>query len=74
MPFWVYISLVLFGIFYFKFYAESFFILLITDLIYGVKIDKFFEINFIQSLSVFVFLLLAEIIKKNSKFYNKEND
>ncbi len=74
MPFWFYFLLALFGIFYFKFYLEAFFIFLISDLSYGVNMDKTFNIKFFQSLIIFVLLLIAEFIKKNSKFYKKEND
>ena len=74
LPFWFYFLLTLFGIFYFKFYLEAFFVLLFSDLLYGVNIDKTFNIVFSQSLLVFIVLLIAEFIKKNSKFYKKEND
>ncbi len=74
LPFWVYFLFALFGIFYFKFYLEAFFIFLVSDLLYGVNIDKTFNITFFQSLIIFIMLLLAEFIKENSKFYKKEND
>lgn len=74
LPFWAYFTMAIFGIFYFSIYFEAFAVLLISDLIYGVKISKLFDITFSTGLVIFALLLLAEEVKKHSKFYRKQND
>lgn len=64
MPFWVSVILALFGIIYFKYYWESTVLLFISDLLYGIKGDRFWGIYFVSFFISLIVLILAEFLKK----------
>lgn len=74
LPFWIYLPFAVLGIFYFNFYIEAFIVFLVSDLLYGIKIDKLFNLGFFQSSLVLFIFILGEFIKRNTRFYKKEND
>lgn len=68
-PFWLSIIMALFGVFYFSVFWEGLILFLLSDLIYGVKEEKFFNIIFISLIIGTLCLVLIEILKKKLKFY-----
>lgn len=63
-PFWVSVILAIAGMMYFRFFIEAVFLLLITDLLYAVPMQKFFEIVPVAFLgSLFCFIIL-ELLKR----------
>jgi len=72
MPFWVSIILALFGIIYFRYYWESTILLFISDLLYGIKEDRFWDIYIISFFISFIVLLIAEMLKKKIRFSKQE--
>jgi hypothetical protein len=71
MPFWVSFILALGAMMYFSFFIEAIPILLLSDLLYGVKEVKLFNITFIAFIIAIVFLLIVEISKKKLRFKSK---
>jgi hypothetical protein len=69
-PFWVSVILTLFGMFYFNIFLEGTVFFLLSDLLYGVKENKFSGEVFVSFLIAIVVLLIIEILKKKLKFYD----
>ncbi len=69
MPFWISIILALIGMVIFSIFWEAVIIFLLTDLLYGVKEARFFNIFFIYFLASILVLIALELIKKKLKFY-----
>jgi len=71
-PFYLSVILALLGMAYFPFFIEAIFLLLLSDLLYGAREARFFDITFISfSLSV-IFFLIIEFLKKKIRFYPTE--
>ena len=70
MPFWVSVILALVGMFYFVIFGEAIILLLLSDLLYGVKENKFFGAIFVSSVIFGTVLIVIEIVKKKMKFYS----
>lgn len=71
MPFWVFVLMVAAGIIYFDIFAESLVLLLLSDILYAARSGKFGGVFFLTTILGGVALILAEILKKRLKFYNK---
>jgi len=71
LPFWFSLLLVFVGVALFPVFWESVIFLLIMDLIYGVKQDKFWGLLYVSSLFGVCFLVLFELLKKKLKFYRR---
>lgn len=69
LPFWVTGILAICGIIYFNIFIEGPIILLISDLLYGVKEIKLFNIHFFSFLLIILLLIIIELLKKKLKFY-----
>ena len=69
LPFWVSIILALAGMIYFRFFLEAVFMFLLSDLLYGVKEAKFFNIVFISLIVYALVLTGVEFVKRRLKFY-----
>ncbi|MFA5778461.1 MAG: hypothetical protein WC870_03195 [Candidatus Paceibacterota bacterium] len=70
MPFWASTLLVLLGMIYFNIFWEAVVLFLLSDLLYGIREEKFYGAIFISSVATGVLLIITEIIKKKLKFYN----
>jgi len=64
MPFWLSVILALAGMVYFSFFWESVFLFFISDLLYGVKEARFFNIFFVSLIVSFLTLIIIELLKK----------
>lgn len=72
LPFWISVVLSLIGIFYFSFFWESVFLLFLSDILYGVKEEKLFNIYFFSFVFSLLFLIAIELFKNKLKFYQKK--
>jgi len=72
MPFWVSLLLAFVGMIFFSFFVEALVALLISDLLFGVKEVRFFNIYFVSLLIAVVMLTIIEIFKTKSSFYNSK--
>lgn len=72
MPFWVSVVLALLGMLYFSLFWEAVLLLFLSDLLYGIKETKLFNIYFFSFILSLIILLSIEFLKKKLKFY-KEN-
>jgi hypothetical protein len=71
MPFWVSLILAFAGMVYFPLFFEAIVLLFISDLLYGVKEVRFFNMIFISLVvSVMLFILLEILKKKFRVMYN----
>ena len=69
MPYWVSIILGIIGIMYFPLYFEAVIIFLISDLLFGTKEVKLYNITFVATFVSAIFLFISFFIKKRLKFY-----
>lgn len=69
MPFWVSIVLALVGMVYFSVFFEAVILFFLSDLLFGVKEAKFFDMVFVSFFICLVLLIVIEIFKKKLKFY-----
>jgi hypothetical protein len=69
MPFWVSVILAIIGMFYFPIYFEAVLLFFLSDLLYGTKEAKFFEMIFVSFFLSLILLISIEILKKKLKFY-----
>lgn len=69
MPFGVSAILAFAGMAYFSFFLEAVILLFLSDLLFGVKEARFFDMVFISSIIFILFLVLVEFFKKKLKFY-----
>lgn len=69
MPFWVSVILAIIGMFYFSTYFEAILLFFLSDLLYGVKEEKFFDMIFVSFFLSLALFILIEILKKKLKFY-----
>ncbi len=72
-PYWISVILALFGIIYFRFFWEVVVLFFISDLIFGIKEARFFNIILFSTILSFVILILAQFVKKKLKFYQDKN-
>ncbi|MBI5139632.1 hypothetical protein HZA26_03435 [Candidatus Nomurabacteria bacterium] len=70
LPFWLSYFLLILGIFFFHHFWEGVVLFLISDLIYGVKEQSFFNIVFISTILSSISLLGLELLKRNLKIYS----
>ena len=68
-PFWLYTVLILISMIYFSWFFEGTVLFLLSDLLYGVKEEKFYGIVFISFIFSVLLLVLIEFLKKRLKFY-----
>jgi len=71
MPLWVSIILALAGMLYFKFFLETVFLFLLSDLLYGAPELKFFNITFVSFIMALTFFTILELLKKKLRFRSK---
>ncbi len=69
-PIWVSIPIAVVSMIYFNIFLEAIFLFLLSDLLFGVKEVRFFDITFISFIFSAIFLFLLEIFKRKLKFYN----
>ncbi|PIZ87545.1 hypothetical protein COX93_00690 [Candidatus Nomurabacteria bacterium CG_4_10_14_0_2_um_filter_30_12] len=69
-PFWVSIILGLIGIIYFSKYWESIILFLLSDLLYGIREERFFNIYFISFIVSLLTLIIIEFLKKKLRIQN----
>jgi hypothetical protein len=70
MPFWLSVILALAGMVYFSFFWESVLLFFLSDLLYGAREARFFNIFFISLIVSFVVLLVIELLKKKIRVSN----
>jgi hypothetical protein len=70
-PFWVSLIIGIFGIIYFKFFWEAIILFFISDLIFGVKENRFLGITIFSTLLIAIIITIAEFTKKKIRFENK---
>ncbi len=73
MPFWVSLILALAAMAYFSFFWESVLLFFLSDLLYGVKEIKFFNIYFVSFIVSFIILVVLELLKKKIRVYNSHD-
>lgn len=71
VPFWVSLVLAVFAIIYFDYFFEAVFSMLVSDILYGVREEKLWNIVFFSTIVLMLFLILMEVFKRYLKFYNK---
>ncbi len=71
LPFWVSVIFALFGIIYFEVFWEAVLLFFISDLLFGVKEARFFNITIVSTIFIVIVLILVEFTKKKLKFYKK---
>jgi hypothetical protein len=64
MPFWLSVILALGGMIYFSFFWESVVLFFLSDLLYGAREARFFNIFFISLIVSFLALIIIELLKK----------
>ncbi len=69
MPLWVSLLLALVGMVFFSYFFEAVALLLLSDLLFGVKEARFFNIFFVSMLLSLALLIVMEIFKTKSAFY-----
>ena len=69
MPFWLTAILALAGMIYFRYFVEAVGLLLLSDMLYGLPVNKFFDIVFVSFIFGIVTLFIVEFVKKKLKFY-----
>lgn len=69
MPIWVSMLLALAGMVYFPMFLEGVFLLLLSDLLFGTRADRFYHITYLTFLMGSVVLIIVESLKKKLKFY-----
>lgn len=72
MPFWVSLILAFLGMIYFTAFAEAAVLFFLSDLLYGVKEVRFFNMVFISFIISIIFLVALELFKKKLKFYSRK--
>jgi len=70
MPFWVSVILAFSAMVYFSLFWEAIPLLLLSDLLYGIKETKSFPIIFTSFVLSIVVLIIVEIMKKKVKYYS----
>ncbi|PIP68995.1 hypothetical protein COW91_01770 [Candidatus Nomurabacteria bacterium CG22_combo_CG10-13_8_21_14_all_32_8] len=70
MPFWLSIILALTAMIYFSFFWEGVILFFISDLLYGIKEEKFFNIFFVSFIISFLVLIVIELLKKKIRISN----
>ncbi len=73
MPFWLSVILALAAMAYFSFFWESVLLFFLSDLLYGVKEIKFFNIYFVSFIVSFIILVVLELLKKKIRVYNSHD-
>lgn len=68
LPFWASFVLMLSGVLYFKIYLEAVFLMLLSDMIFGVPEVRYGNIAYISFFAGLLILGVIEIIKKKTKF------
>lgn len=69
MPFWVSIILAFGGMIYFDIFWEAMVLFLLSDVLYGVREAKFYDMIFISFIVSAIVLVIIEVLKKRLKFY-----
>jgi len=64
LPFWVSVILALASMAYFSFFLEAVFLFLLSDLLYGVKEPKLFNMIFVSFSIALVCFIILELLKK----------
>ena len=68
-PFWISVLLGLAEIFYFRKFYEAVALFLLSDLLYGVKENRFWGITLVSFIVSLVCILGIELLKRRLKFY-----
>lgn len=68
-PIWVSGLLFLFCIVYFRYFWQGVVVFFIFDLLYGVNLVRFDGYMFVMTTGAFLSMVLAEIIKQNTRLY-----
>lgn len=71
LPFWLSIVLAAVAMFYFSFFFEAVFILLVSDLLYGAHETRFAGTVFASFILSLVLLIIIELAKKRMRIYSK---
>ncbi len=71
MPFWLSVILGSLGMIYFSFFFEAIALFFLSDLLYGVRETRLYNIVFISLIGSIIILCIIEILKKKIKFYHK---
>lgn len=69
MPFWFSVLLSIGAMAYFRTYFEASLLMLLSDLMFGVEQNRYFQVTFVSFILSLLFLIIIEILKKKLKFY-----
>ena len=64
LPFWVTVILALAGMIYFPVYWEAVALFFLSDLLYGTREARYFDIFFVSFIVSFLVLIIIELLKK----------
>jgi hypothetical protein len=70
-PFWVSAILALLGIIYFRVFWEAIVLFFISDLLFGIGENRFWNITLVATIFIVILLLLVEFIKRKLKNYKE---
>ncbi|HTE49076.1 MAG TPA: hypothetical protein VK675_04170 [Candidatus Paceibacterota bacterium] len=71
LPVWVSAILGLAGIAYFSFFLEAVLLFFLSDLLYGVKEARFFNVVFVSLIAALICFTILELIKRKIRFHAK---
>ena len=64
MPFWVSVILALVGMVYFPFFIEAIFLFLLSDLLFGTKEVRLFNMVYVAFSGALISFIILELLKK----------
>lgn len=71
MPFWLSLILAFVGMAYFPFFLEAVFLFFLSDLLYGVKEPKLFNMVFVSFVIALICFIFLELLKKKLRLHSK---
>jgi len=74
LPLWLSAIIAISAMVIYSFFFEAVLLFLLSDLLYGVKEDRYLGILFVSTIFSIILLLLIELVKKLIRFYPKKND
>ena len=70
LPFWVSLCLAIVGMVFFSVFIEAVALLLLSDLLFGARESRLFNVFFVSMIISVVLLVVIEFFKSKSSFYN----
>jgi len=71
LPIGVSVLLALVGMAYFSFYLEAVFLFFLSDLLYGVKEARLFNVVFVSFIAALICFIILELLKKKLRLHRQ---